>query len=81
MKDRSDSVDFVTRLFEQRDKDDLQWGGIEHDNSHDQYDWLMFVQRQIDMAEYTGPIEFRSRMVKIAALALAAYNTSKRVNL
>lgn len=63
----------------ERDRQDAQWGGPEHDAYHDQQDWLAYIQKQwgraLDASVYSSVdalVDYRARLVKIAALAVAA---------
>ena len=67
------------RLFaeiaKERRLQDEQWGGPMHDDQHPWADWLGFIQKQVKSA--TSP-DFRERMVKVAALAIAAIESHDR---
>ena len=57
-----------------RDAQDEKWGGPAHDDKHGSYDWVAFITRSTGLA-VTWPwdaMEFRKRMVAVAALAVAA---------
>lgn len=72
-------------ISRERDRQDRIWGGVEHDDSHSRQDWLSFIHKQGRLAEQAWSPSavaekefFESRMVKIAALAIAAIESSRR---
>ena len=64
----------------ERDRQDRLWGGPKHDDTHSPQDWCLFIIQQTAKAsDYRAtPGEFRGRMVKVAALAVAAIESSER---
>lgn len=74
----------------ERARQDAQWGGPEHDDSHEPTDWPAFIQHQINRLkedlerhkdEGEAAVEqfnVRDRLVKIAALALAGITSIDR---
>ena len=74
----------VETVLAERNAQDAQWGGAEHDANHDMRDWHVYIAKQLhragviaDADERFGATdeqraEYRQRLVKIAALALAA---------
>ncbi len=81
MQKEKESIAFLIKLLDERDRQDERWG-LEHDNKHINEDWLDFIECQINKIEYFpySNEEFRERMVKIAALAMAAYQSNLRKN-
>jgi hypothetical protein len=75
--DQAVKFHFWRMVVSERDQQDLQFGGPEHDDQHVREDWLHFLQKQLDLAE--GP-QFESRMIRLAALALAAWESQRRRN-
>jgi hypothetical protein len=69
---------FVALQLNERVKQDEKWGGRWHDDSHVECDWRNFIKKQLSASHDGGPEEFERRMVKIAALAMAAFTSSKR---
>ena len=67
-------------VFDERQSQDKQWGGPDHDDCHLEVDWVSYIVRQLGMAsEYdVAPEVFQTRMVKVAALAVAAVESSRR---
>lgn len=78
----------VLDIFAERDRQDAQWGGPDHDDSHSARDWLVYVNKQVETAigetlsddttQLVDPEHYRQRMVKIAALAVAAIESLDR---
>ena len=80
----------MERIFEEikreRRRQDRQWGGPEHDDDHTSLDWVRFIAKQlnkIDDWSYVGDRSsyyglFRSIMVRVAALAVAAIEWADR---
>ena len=64
-------------ILRERKRQDEQWGGPDHDDRHFQEDWCEFI---CDFANADrGPIlGFRGRMVRVAALAIAAIQSQDR---
>lgn len=77
----NDQKEFVESVLEERKRQDYQWGGPEHDDCHDQFDWATFIMDRLLVIEHLSPTEFRGEMIKVAALGLAAYETSKRLDI
>ena len=75
----SDDQSIYQEVLAERTRQDKQWGGPEHDDSHDDTQWLMFIDYQMDRC-YLHPDEVRNRLVKIAALAFAAIESLDRKN-
>lgn len=63
----------------ERVQQDQQWGGPEHDDQHQLEDWCMFIEYQLERCNGVGGPEYRERMVKVAALAVAAIESWDRV--
>ena len=65
-------------VMAERNRQDAQWGGPEHDDCHSPGEWLQYIDHQKSLALKKDDAEYRSRMVKIAALALAAIDSNDR---
>lgn len=73
-------------IEKERALQDAQWGGPSHDdNEHDRWDWPRFIekfaQRAMDSAyvdDKASIASYESAMVKVAALAVAAIQSSRR---
>jgi hypothetical protein len=71
----------LNEIVRERDSQDEEWGGPDHDDSHDRADWVRFIEKQCRLAQTAAsrPLDdYESRMVKIAALAVAAVESSRR---
>ncbi len=74
------------QLVTERDEQDMQWGGPEHDDEHTRREWLDFVKEHADRArkaigrrqQAIDLDEYRRRLVVIAALAVAAIEAHDR---
>ena len=68
----------------ERARQDKQWGGPEHDDSHDALDWSRYIKKFLGKAEncifgasdWNG---YERNMVKVAALAVAAIQSKRRI--
>jgi hypothetical protein len=84
-------IDGTQKIFmevlAERQAQDAQWGGPAHDDEHSGWDWNRYIQYQLRCAEsilhgVPGPKPegtWRGRMIKIAALAIAAVESRDRV--
>lgn len=57
-------------LNAERDAQDAEWGGQQHDQDHTPNDWIAYITKHAGKA--AGGNDFRAQMVKVAALAVAA---------
>lgn len=86
-------VSLVREVFEERARQDEQWGGPAHDDTHTPADWLVYIDKQVDCArndaaaaehsnkpdaQGVADARMRARLVKIAALALAGLASYER---
>jgi hypothetical protein len=90
----TDAESFLRKVLIERDAQDIQWGGPVHDDSHDYLDWIVYIRHQLHQIPFLSPKRkgeldltmregnnlelFESRMVKVAALALAAVQSERR---
>lgn len=78
------SSDIVAQVIVERVQQDVQWGGPEADDSRTPQQWLGYIERQLRKVahptEQPTPANFRERMVKVAALAIAALQADARKN-
>lgn len=72
-------------VLHERVAQDKQWGGQDHDDEHLEDDWCHYIAKQnaraltVAMSSKQESLdEYRSRMVKIAALAIAALESFDR---
>ncbi len=70
----------IDDILAERALQDKEWGGNEHDDKHDFYDWRTYLYKQITAAsmESGQHDRQRKRLVKIAALAVAAIESMDR---
>lgn len=70
-----------------RNEQDARWGGPEHDDKHNECDWIAFIRQQLDKYEdatflntspNTNGTVFEDRMIDVAALAIAAIESHRR---
>lgn len=63
----------------ERRNQDVQWGGPEHDDELALRDWTFHIMKQLGrLANATNLKGMRARLVKIAALAVAAIESIDR---
>lgn len=89
-RSKIESVTFRKRMMlfseisRERARQDEEWGGSVHDDSHELFEWFYYITKQIRLAKEepyemtSGQINFEERMVKVAALAIAAIESSRR---
>ena len=58
----------------ERDRQDRQWGGPDHDDHHTPNDWVAYITKHLGKAVHWPwtPVTFRHQMVVVAAIAVAA---------
>lgn len=72
-----------SEVLQERVRQDGKWGGPEHDDGHNPYDWLGFISDRIGKVRPgdqspEGRAAYRRRMVQTAALAVAAIESHDR---
>lgn len=67
---------FMEALAE-RDRQDEQWGGPAHDDTHDELDWSSYIDHQTHKI-VVADVDKRQGFVKIMALAMAAIESIDR---
>lgn len=73
------ATNFFNEIQAERFRQDQQWGGPEHDDAHDKFDWFNYIVHQMNSTD--GNFENNiNRFVKIAALAVAAAESIERQN-
>ena len=65
--------EFFRLVLHERAEQDKQWGGEAHHDAHCQEDWRQYIAYQLKKKQ-----PFYRCMVKVAALALAAYLSNRR---
>lgn len=69
----------IEEVLQQCDRNDAQWGGDEHDDTHYPVEWIAFIDHQFyKLEEKDGLLEFRERMIKVASLAIQAVESCDR---
>lgn len=79
----------VVDVMAERDRQDKQWGGPGHDDTHSGDEWLGYIAQQLakahhetmsdDATQVVDPEGYRQRLVKAAALAFAAIESHDRL--
>lgn len=65
----------------ERARQDSKWGGPDHDDAHTHQEFLGFIEKQKNLAlQPDDPQQPRTRLIKIAALAIAAVESLDRKN-
>lgn len=67
-------ADILTEIAAERVRQDMKWGGPEHDDTHTHTDWLNLIDKRLapPASHRTPAVEYRRAMIEIAALAIAA---------
>jgi hypothetical protein len=69
----------INEITAERVNQDIEWGGSEHDDKHDWFDWRQFLYKQMTNASMAYKEEQRRAcLIKIAALAMAAVESMDR---
>ena len=58
----------------ERNQQDQKWGGAEHDDTHNNHDWLAYITKHLGRTAMWpfDAVTFRKQMIRVAALAVAA---------
>ena len=65
----------IAQVIQERRMQDRQWGGAAHDDQHSNFDWFRFIDYQWGQMNNENR---RERLIKIAALAVAAVESLDR---
>lgn len=71
----------LAEIDAERDRQDVTWGGPEHDDEHVPDNWSAFIEEHCFKALTALPHDratYRRRMVEVAALAVAALESEDR---
>lgn len=68
----------AAEIAAERTRQELQHGGDDNDDNNSYHDWAKFISYQLDRGRYEQPSEMRERLVKVAALAVAAIESYDR---
>jgi hypothetical protein len=76
----SDKELFVENVLLERGRQDMLWGGPEHDDTHNESDWIAYICREAGKAsrDSISLFEFEKQMIQVAALAMSAFESSRR---
>jgi hypothetical protein len=74
----------IERIDQERRAQDIQWGGPIHDDSHLTRDWFYYIEAQCNSAIQEIRLakdkeDIQDRFIKIAALAIAGYESQERL--
>lgn len=82
---RTQQEEVFAEVAREREAQDYQWGGPKHDDEHVGQDWCDFIAKQLKDARladrnptHAKKGQYRRRMVKVAALAIAAIESYDR---
>lgn len=64
----------------ERQYQDSKWGGPEHDDTETEENWQKYITEYANGQGRATTHDFRKRMVKVAALAIAAIESCDRKN-
>lgn len=79
MKDRMSIYDLIEA---ERAAQDQKYGGPSHDDEHDAWDWRNLINQHANAGIEAGVkrdmTKFQKSMIRVAALAVAAFESSQR---
>ncbi len=79
MSNNTNALDVYADIRSERARQDSQWGGPAHDDGHEGGEWLEYIEEQATKTwRAVTAAEYRERLVKIAALAVAAIESHDR---
>lgn len=68
----------IEDIKEERRYQDKKWGGSDHDDTETEDSWQKYITEYANAQGRSQSYDFRKRMVKVAALALAAIESHDR---
>ena len=71
----------LEQIKEVRRYQDEKWGGPAHDDGHTGFEWVEFIEKQVQGSVNPSSVNFvvfREQMVRVAALAVAAIQWADR---
>ena len=71
------TVSIYDEIAAERAKQDAQWGGIDHDDTHHAGEWWEY-RKKFEERAYYAPPQRRDALLKIAALAVAQIESLDR---
>lgn len=69
----------LNEIVKERENQDAQWGGSSHDDAHSSEDFAFFIELQLLKCQKGKNDQTRERLIKIAALAVAAIQSIDRI--
>ena len=70
-------------ISSERDRQDVKWGGLEHDKQHTVSDWTRFIHEHAEKANEAASLgdirQARARLLEVAALAVAGLEVLDRI--
>lgn len=69
----------LNEIVKERENQDAQWGGSSHDDEHSSEDFAFFIELQLLKCQKGKNDQTRERLIKIAALAVAAIQSIDRI--
>lgn len=72
----NNAPNIMLEICVERARQDDKWGGPEHDDEHSVNDWADFIRMRLSKQGNT----FRQRMIEVAALAIAAIESTDRLS-
>jgi hypothetical protein len=76
-----DGFRVLSEIADERRRQDELWGGSYHDDEHGEYEWIDIIDHYVDQARFAtrSPAkDYRTELVKVAALAVAAIESYDR---
>lgn len=73
-------LDLYGEIKAEWERQDAKWGGPGHDDAHSNFDWIVYLTKHVGKA-VSWPFDksrFRTQMVRVAALAVAAIEWADR---
>lgn len=68
-------------ILAERREQDVRWGGPSHDDTHLPFEWCQYIDKFRRYArDSDSASEYEHRLIQIAALAVAAVESSRRLN-
>jgi hypothetical protein len=74
----AEQLRIASEVIGERDRQDFQWGGAAHDDQHSSHDFVRFIAKQVESSCHENASRHRNRLLKIAALAIAAIEAIDR---
>lgn len=74
-------AEFFRKILGERAYQDEKWGGPDFDDTHSQQEWERHIaEYAAGTSERASKHDFKTRMIKVAALAAAAYQSQSRID-